>query len=211
MNRFFNPENSVLNFFGKVLDCVWLNILWLLCCLPVVTIGPATAALYYCTLKLAEDRKCSLTQDFFHSFRQNLKEGSLLTLLFLGLGACLFIDGRFFFHMRYNGPLYVAGFCIFVFLLAIYVLDLIYVFPLLSRFDNTPKNMIRNAFVIAVRFLIVSFLMIAVDAVVIFVTVRFFAPLLLIGGGLAALINSYLLKTVFAYVEASQEKAISEL
>lgn len=208
MDRLFNPDNPVMNFFGKLLDCLWLNVLWLVTSLPIVTLGASTSALYYCTLKLAEDRHVELTRDFFHSFRQNLKEGSILSLIFVGLGAVLVIEGRLFWAMKTTSVVWTLGTAVFVLVVLIFAMVSVYVFPLLARFDNTWKNMIRNAFVLSVRFLICTVVLLLIRAAVLYVAVSVFAPILFLGEGLVALLSSYLLKNVFVKVEESQERAL---
>lgn len=208
MNRFVNPDNPVLNFFGKLLDCIWLNVLWLVCCLPVVTAGASTTALYYCTLKLAEDRRVELTHDFFRAFKENLKEGTVLSLIFTGLGIILAIEGRLFWAMKTRSAVWTLGTAVFVLVVLVFSMVAVYVFPMLARFDNTWRNMVRNSFLISVRFMVCTMLLLIIRAAFLFVAVKVFAPILILGEGLIALLSSYLLKNVFAKVEESQEKAM---
>lgn len=208
MNKLFNPDNPVMNFLGKTLDSIWLNILWLICSLPVFTIGISTSALYYVTLKLAEDRKVEITRDFFRAFKENFKSGWKLSLIFAVFGAGLAIDGWIFWHMKTRSIAWVMGTAVFVLLLVIYMMIAVYVFPLQARFENTWRNMIRNAFVISVRFLVLTILLIAIHAAMAFVVIRLFTPAAFLGEGFVALVCSYFLKTVLAKVEESQEKAM---
>ena len=61
MGRFFNMDSPVMNFLGRVADLVWLNILYIICCLPIFTIGAATSALYYVTMKMVADEEGYIT------------------------------------------------------------------------------------------------------------------------------------------------------
>ena len=70
MSEFFNPDSSIMRFITKIASSVYLNILWFVCCLPVVTIGASTTALFYVTLKMAKNEEGNMTAAFFHSFRQ---------------------------------------------------------------------------------------------------------------------------------------------
>lgn len=208
MDRLFNPDNPIMNFFGKLLDSLLLNILWLVTSLPIVTIGASTSALYYCTLKLAEDRKLDVIHDFFRAFRQNMKEGSKLSLIFVGLCIVLFIEGRLFWAYKTRSVIWVFGAAIFMLVVLVFSMVTVYIFPLLARFDNTWKNMIRNSFVISIRFMICTVLLLAIHAAVIFTAVKVFTPVIFLGEGLIALLSSYLLKNVFVKVEESQERAL---
>ena len=79
MNSLFNPDNPIFHFLSRIADIIFLNLLFLLCCIPIITVGPSISALYYCMLKIIRNRDSSITGMFFHSFRENLKQGSLLT------------------------------------------------------------------------------------------------------------------------------------
>ena len=71
----FNPDSTFFRFTGRVLDAVVLSVLFLLCCLPVVTIGPAASALYYSCVKYIRRGESGAYRGFFHAFRDNLRAG----------------------------------------------------------------------------------------------------------------------------------------
>ena len=82
--KFFSLENPIWKFIGNLADFFLLSCLWYLCCLPVVTAGAATTALYYVTLKMARGQEGQLIPAFFHSFKQNLKQATALWVGVLG-------------------------------------------------------------------------------------------------------------------------------
>ena len=100
MSNLFNLDGPVLQFINKIVYSVYLNILWFVCCIPVVTVGASTTALFYVTLKISKNEEGSITKAFFHSFQQNLKQGTLIWLILLALGIILGIDGYILYHMR---------------------------------------------------------------------------------------------------------------
>ena len=85
----FKYDSALSNGLARVIDLLILNILWIICSLPVITLGVATTALYYSMLKIAREKDCGITKMFFHSFFQNLKQGCGLTILFLVSGIIL--------------------------------------------------------------------------------------------------------------------------
>ena len=85
MSNLFNLDGPVLQFINKIVYSVYLNILWFVCCIPVVTVGASTTALFYVTLKISKNEEGSITKAFFHSFQQNLKQGTLIWLILLAL------------------------------------------------------------------------------------------------------------------------------
>ena len=68
LQKFFNPDHPINRFFSKIFCILYLNILWLLCSLPIVTIGPATTALYYTMLKVVSGDDSSTTSYFMICF-----------------------------------------------------------------------------------------------------------------------------------------------
>ena len=93
MNNLLNLDGPVMRLINKIVYSVYLNILWFICCIPIVTIGASTTALFYVTLKIAKNEEGNLTKAFFHSFKENLKQGTVIWLILLCLGIILGIDG----------------------------------------------------------------------------------------------------------------------
>ncbi len=87
-------ENPFFRFMGRVADLMILNVIFLVCCIPVVTIGPAITALYYTTLKMVRNEESYIVKGFFHSFKQNLRQGIIINLILLAIGVLLFLDLR---------------------------------------------------------------------------------------------------------------------
>jgi uncharacterized membrane protein YesL len=204
MANFFQYDNPVLVFLGKVLDSIILNLLWLACSIPVFTMGAATSALYYCTLKLAEGREVSLPFDFFREFRNDFKENWKANLFMLVCGILIVLDGYVFWHMRYRNAVWAIGTAVFVLLALIYAVTTLYVFPLMARFRNTWKHMIQNAFIIGIRFLIPTVIIALLHIAMALIIIRVFTPAVFLGEGFTALLSSFLLKKIFQMLEGSQ-------
>lgn len=86
LTSFFNPDNAFWSTINKLIDLVVLSLLWALCCLPVVTIGPACIALYYAVVKAVRKQRSYSAREFFRAFRVNFKKGLIIWLVLLGLG-----------------------------------------------------------------------------------------------------------------------------
>ena len=71
MRDFFSMDGTLFRFLSKVADIMILNLLFILCCLPVVTIGAAVTALSYVTLKMKDQEEGYIWKSFFQSFKQN--------------------------------------------------------------------------------------------------------------------------------------------
>lgn len=205
MSNLFNLDGPVLQFINKIVYSVYLNILWFICCIPIVTAGASTTALFYVTLKMAKNEEGNITKAFFHSFKDNLKQGTKIWLILLSLGIVLGIDGYVLYHMRFENIFWTLCTAVFCVAAAAYAIVLMYVFPLLARFDNTVGAMLKNALFIGVRFLFCTVLMAVIYFVMLLVVVRIFTPAIIFGEGLCALLCSYLLSNVLLLC---QEKTI---
>ena len=75
------PGSLYDRIFGFLGQLIALNLLWIVCSLPVITAGASTTALYYCTLKLHKDGDIRVFHDFFKSFKQNFKQSTLIWIL----------------------------------------------------------------------------------------------------------------------------------
>lgn len=206
MNQFLNPDNPVMQLITKIVSSVYLNILWFLCCLPVFTAGASTTALFYVTLKMVKNEERNLTKEFFHSFQENFRQGTKIWLILLGTGIAMAFDGYVLYHMRYTNAFWTVTAAVFLVALAAYAIVLMYIFPLLSRFDNTVTAMFKNSIILGMRFLLCTALMAAVYFIMAFVVIRIFTPAVIFGEGLCALLCSYLLSNILKLCQEQSEQ-----
>lgn len=192
MTDLFNADGPVLQFVNKIVYSVYLNILWFLCCIPVITVGASTTALFYVTLKISKNEEGNITKAFFRSFRQNFRQGTLIWLILLAAGIILGVDGYVLYHMRFENLFWTLCTAVFCVAAIAYAIVLMYIFPLLARFDNTTGAMFKNALFIGIRFLFCTVLMAAVYFIMLLVIVRIFTPAVIFGEGLCALLCSFL-------------------
>lgn len=208
MNQFFNPDSPIMQFITKITSSVYLNILWFICCLPVFTAGASTTALFYVTLKMAKNEEGNLTRAFFYSFKENFKQSTKIWLILLTLGIAMAFDGYVFYHMRFDNILWTIGTAIFLVALAAYAIVLMYIFPLLARFNNTTKAMFKNSIVIGMRFLLCTAIMAAIYFIMAFIVINVFTPAIIFGEGLCALLCSFLLSNILRLCE--EQTAIAQ-
>ena len=94
MRNLFDIEAPIIQWVTKISLLIWMNTLWFVCCLPIVTAGASTAALYRMTFNLREDRNCS-AKAFFKAFRENFKQATGIWLLLLLAAAALVVSRKF--------------------------------------------------------------------------------------------------------------------
>lgn len=148
LRRVFDMDNPVWQAFYTVGKIIMLNFMWMICSIPIFTIGASTTALVYSCIKMHR-KEGYFFQNFFSSFKENFKQATALFFLFLIVGVIIGADmilgnqagdnfGRF---MRLAACIAAVP----------YFLTLLYVFGVQSRFVNTVKDTIRYAFFISLR------------------------------------------------------------
>ena len=196
---FFNPENPHCRFTGRVLDIMVLSVLWLVCSLPIVTIGPASAALYYSCAKCLRHQESGPYRNFLSAFRQNLKTGIGATVVFLLL-AVLLDAGYLFLVMAAGagGTVWGVVRIMYLVLLVIPVSMASCAFPLLSRFTYTVGGLLSNSLRLTFRHLprVVAAGALTVTAVILTVLFWYYGVMLLTPA-LCALLSTFLLEPVF--------------
>lgn len=162
MNRLFDPHNLLFRALGWAVDIVGISLLWLFLCLPVVTVLPATAALYHtCALCIRRGEDGAFTR-FFRSFRRNLRQGCLLMLPLLAVAALLFLGHGVMYAAAsqvggYAGVMY-GVYCVAMLLpLGVFC----WIPALLGRFEFSSAALCRGAAFLTLRHLPASLLAVA--------------------------------------------------
>ena len=208
----FNYDNPVWRFIGKLWDVLVVNILWIICSIPVVTAGASTTAMYYVTLKLARDEDGYTIRSYFKSFKENFKQATAIWLIFLLTGMLLAFDVYYFIKMAAPSSLRTIMISVFVAMIFIWSAMFTYVFPLQARFYNPVKRTIFNSFFMSIRHMFHTIGMLAVDAAILFLSVTYIPQLSIFGVALVAFFNSYMLNSVFSkYMPKEQKPADMEL
>lgn len=196
--KFLSYDSKFTQFLVKLYNCCYLNLLWGVCSLPIVTVGAATAALYDVTLRMARGAEPSVTRHFFKAFRENFRQATILWLVMLGLGCLLAFDVAILYQIRGQGSslLYMAGLAAVILGTVIYVLVLLYLFPLVASVHNSNFAMLRNALLLGIRYLPYSILLLMIHVGMLLAVLILFTPLMLLGAGGCALLGSYLLNRI---------------
>ena len=201
----------------KICYACLLNLLWMVCSLPIFTIGASTTALYYACLKIVREEGFNAAGLFFHSFKQNFKQATVLWLIMLTVGIFLGGDAYILNHLRTTTTGAIAVFWTILMALIIaaavvYVIVLLYLFPLLASVENTNFAMLKNSFLIGTHYLFSTILMFVIHFVMFYIIVAVFTPMFLLGEGLVAMICSWLIKNILKSVtyDPNPEPPITE-
>lgn len=150
MQSLFSPDSKFVRVMSRVSDLMILNLIFLLTCIPLITIGAASTALYTVCSRFGTNREGRLVRTYFHAFRQEFKRGTLLWLMILACGVTAGLNTYVCYLMP--GALHWA-FVLFTMLFVLVLLIAGYVFPLLSRFDNGVVATFKNALILSLGYL----------------------------------------------------------
>lgn len=151
----FSMDNPFFQFIGKLVDLIWLNILTLVCCLPIFTAGAALSAMYSVLIKYALKEDVVITKPFFRAFKENFKDSlklwipSLLILIIMAMNIFLMYQGVF---DDYPALFIPAGVSIGIISVAV-IIFINYSLALLSRYDDSVKQIAKNATLMAFAYL----------------------------------------------------------
>ena len=193
MKNLLTADNPVMNLITRIVNSAWLNILWFVFSIPVFTAGASTTALFYVTLKMAENEEGNITSQFISAFRANFRFATKVWMILMALLAVFCADGYILWHLRNTNAFWTILSAVFLVAAAALVIILMYIFPLMARFENTIPAMFKNALLIGIRYLICTALMAAVYFIMALIIVRFFTPAIVFGEGFCAFLCSFLL------------------
>lgn len=203
MGRLFDMDNKFFRFMGRLADLCILNVLCILCCIPVVTAGASITAMFYVTMKMVRNEEAYIARSFFKSFKENFRQATVINIIMLVIAGVLYVDFRVAKSMP--GTASTVFQYLFLIFAILYVMLFTYIYPVLAKFYNSIKNTFRNAILMSVRHLPYTVLMIIVSICPILVfyiqSARAQSMLLLllimVGFALVAYINSFFFVKIF--------------
>jgi len=192
----FNPDSALMITMAQITDCIFLSLLWLLCCFPVFTAGASCAAMYDSVFRAFRQGEKNSWGRFFRIFKDNLKSGILPGLVSILLFYLLLKAVVGTWNAAATGALSFAVFAAAAFaaVLALGILALI--FPVLSRFENSFFALLKNSLFLAMANLPKTMFLGILCAVSILLCLRFVFPLFFLPA-LASLIRTLLIEPMF--------------
>ena len=207
MHNLFHYENPFIQFLVRVGDLMILNVLFILCSAPVVTLGASLTALHRVTQNMLFEQEEPLLKAFFRAFRQNFKQSTLAWLVELVVIVSLVCD-VLLVMAYFDGGLAKAMY-ILVAVLAILVAGVFsYLMPLIARYENGMRQQVNNAVVLAIIKLpktVLLTLLNLLPVILLLISVPVFVQTLIfwviIGFAFVSFLTSSILKPVFQQLE----------
>jgi len=199
MGRLFDIEGPLMSTLTKVADLAILNLITIICCIPIFTIGASLTAMNYVLLKMVRKEEGYIIKSYFKSFRQNFKQATLVWIFMMVTIAIMLTDLKFVSAIE--GSFRNIMLVLLLMMAIVFGIMAIYFFPVLSRYDNTIINSIKNALILAVINLPQTFSMIIITGGCIVLYYRYFYRVLpfvfLFGITAPAYINMILFSHIF--------------
>ena len=146
--KLFNLDSPIMVLLGKMADLMIINILTIICSLPIITVGPAFTAAHYVCLKIVRNEECYIIRSYFKSFKENFVQATVIWLLILAAAGILAGD---YFIITKSGLEFSRVLKIAIIVVGVVVLFMtVYAFPALAKFDNTIRATIKNAFLMSI-------------------------------------------------------------
>jgi uncharacterized membrane protein YesL len=155
--KIFSPDGALYRFMQRLTQCVFLNFLWVVFSLPVITVGASTAAVFAVTRRMLDEEEGHIWPEFWKGFKDNLKMGIPMGLLTILAAWAVYLDFQLFSAAKEHSVVFL---CIGIFAAYIFSFSLLYVYPLMARYENTFLNTIKNSFRISMKFFLRSVLLI---------------------------------------------------
>ena len=206
MDKFFDSGNPVMRFLSRLVDLAILNIMTVIYAIPVVTAGASLTAMNYVLLHLYRRDETYVTRMFRKSFRDNLKQGIPLGLIVLFTAVITATD---LWAMHASGSRMMTLMMIIITVIAGFLfVTFVYMFALQSRYENTVKGTIVNAFRLALANLPRTVLMMVIWLIWILVMVYLhraaLLAFLLYGFSLPGYLCTMLYEPVFVRLEEEE-------
>lgn len=146
--KILDIDGPLIQFLSKMADLMWLNILTMICCIPIVTAGASLTALNYMALKIVRNEERYITRGFFKAFKENFKQSTVIWLIFLFVAGVLAVDYRIMTtaEVEINGAvrMLILVFCMLT------LFTFMFVFPVQAKFSNPVRVTVWNSFVFSI-------------------------------------------------------------
>ena len=159
---FFNPKSAGTRFLTGLCNLIIVNFIFLISCIPIITIGASITSLYRITIAILAGDNPSVWKDYLIAFKNNFVKATLLQLLYMG-AAAFFLFEIYMVNNWMDSQYYWAQYPAYFFLLVIFASS-IYAFPLLAWFEESFKQILKNSILLAISNLPVTIMVTALTA-----------------------------------------------
>lgn len=206
MGNVFSLDSPLFRICSKIADIFLLNLIFVITCIPVITIGASLTALHFISMKMIKEEEGYIIRGFLKAFKENFRQATGIYLIMALVGTVLGTD--LYFWMNLEGNFSTVMSAVSIAACCAWILGLIYVFVLQATFENPIKRTIINSFLVALQqFPITLFLAVYYGVIIYFILQFFIADVFMVlyGFGLAAFGSAVLYRAALKkYVERAR-------
>ena len=203
MDNLFRYDNKFFEALGKISNIVILNLLCIISCLPIITIGASVTATYFVAMQIVKDEESYIIKEFIKRFKENFIISTKIWIIMMIIGGVLCFD-FYISKLIINEYMRIILQFILLMISIIFVFSITYVFPIASKFENTVKNTMINSILISIQHLPHTIVMTLVNLspiILIFMLSDYWGQILffytVIGFAIIAYINSIFFNKIF--------------
>ena len=147
------PDSPVMDFLRTVTNLVIVNILFIICSIPVITFGAAYSAKYYVAMKVIRGEGTGVFIPFFKAFKRNFKQATAVWIIMLVAIFLIIFDWRWITYNGWSNTEFVYKFFVIFFSFAVLLMSMA-IFPTIARYDMKTSELFKAAFI----FIIIKFI-----------------------------------------------------
>ena len=160
MARAWSPESPTMKALARVFDLILLNMLFILTSIPVVTVGASLSAMHYVLLHMARNEEGYIIKPYFKAFKDNFRQATCAWIIIMLFGGALFADYHFLDRLPEEYRSLFSG--VLVAVAIVWLSTIVYIFPLIARFENSFREIMKNVFVVSLVFFVRTIAMVAI-------------------------------------------------
>lgn len=216
MKGLFSLENPLMQFLSLLCDLMILNVLFLISCLPVFTIGAAICGMNKACQAVVMDDERSMIKLYFSGFKSSFKQATVAWLVTLAVIAGL-VCYWFLVTNFIRGTLAAVVLILMVVIAVIALSILSYLYPLITRYNNTLREHLRNASILTITRPLLTICLLIMNAAPFILPIislqsflRFLFVWFLVGFAFLCYLMNQLIKPVYVQLEASNADSSAE-
>jgi len=211
MGNFFSSDSRLMKVLSKIFDIGYLSIVFIISCIPIITMGAAFTALYYTTVKVIRKERGYVFKEYMRSFKLNFFPATKMWIVEL----IIIVVMLFNITSVMEGEDNVSGFMLGAYIVLsvlVYAVSC-YMYPVLSRFVMKNTQIVRMSLYLVGKYIYFTIPLIIISAaaiVSVFLLIPYLPIVPIIVPGLASLLYSYIMEIILRKYTVSQENETNE-
>ena len=143
MKNIFDSEGKLMTFLDGFADVMVLAILWVICSLPIITVGASTTAFYSVMMKLVVGEESYVVRSFFKAFKENFKIATIVWLILGVIGAVLLTSIYIVLNTKTIGGVFQYALPLYVIIFLFYYMVLSAAFAYIAQFYDSVRRVLK--------------------------------------------------------------------